>query len=47
MKYIIEFIKKLFIIIYINYFVIIFIFRQINFIILNINKFNLRLIRAF
>ena len=41
-----KFIKKSFIIIYINYFIIVFISRQINLIILNINKFNLRLIRV-
>ena len=42
-----KFIKKSFIVIYINYFIIILIFRQINFIISNINKFNLRLMRIF
>ena len=32
---------------YIDYFIIVSIFRQINFIISSINKFNLRLMRAF
>ena len=39
-------IKKLFIIMYIDYFAIVLIFRQINLIISNINKFNLRLMRV-
>ena len=46
MRYMIEFIKKLSVMIYINYFIVIFISRQISFIISNIDKFNLRLIRA-
>ena len=44
--HIIEFNKKLFIIIYIDYFAIISIFRQIILIISFIDKFNLHLIRA-
>ena len=43
----IKFIKKSSIIIYIDYFIIILISQKINFIILNINKLNLRLMRAF
>ena len=46
MKHMIEFIKKLFIMIYTNHFIVIFISRQINLIILSINKLNLRFIRA-
>ena len=42
-----KFIKKPFIIMYIDYFIIVLIFRQINLIISNIDKFNLRLMRAF
>ena len=42
-----KFIKKSFIMIYIDHFVIVLISRQINFIISNIDKLNLRLIRAF
>ena len=41
-----KFIKKSFIVIYIDYFIIVSTFRQINLIILNINRFNLRLMRA-
>ena len=46
-RYIIEFNIKLLIIIYIDYFIVIFIFKQIIFNIVNIDKFNLRLIRIF
>ena len=42
-----KFIKKPFIVIYIDQFAIVSIFRQINLIISNINKLNLRLMRAF
>ena len=42
-----KFIKKSFIVIYINHFIIVLIFRQISLIISNINKFNLRLMRVF
>ena len=42
-----KFIKNSFIVMYIDYFIVVLIFRQINFIISNIDKFNLRLIRAF
>ena len=45
MRYIIKFNIKLSIIIYINYLITISIFKQIIFNIININKFNLRLIR--
>ena len=41
-----KFIKKSLIVIYIDYSIIVLIFRQINFIILNIKKFNLRLMRV-
>ena len=43
----VKFIKKSSIVIYIDYFAIVLIFRQINFIISNIDKLNLRLMRAF
>ena len=46
-RYIIKFNIKLSIIIYINYSIIIFIFKQIIFNVININKLNLRLIYIF
>ena len=42
----IESIKKPFVMIYTNHFVVIFISRQISLIILSIDKFNLRLVRT-
>ena len=42
-----EFIKKSSVVMYINYFVIVLISRQINLITSSINKLNLRLMRAF
>ena len=41
-----KFTKKSLIVIYIDYFIIVLIFRQINLIISNITKFNLRLMRV-
>ena len=45
-RYIIDFTRKSFIIIYIDYFVVVLIFKQIILIIFNIDKLNLRFIRA-
>ena len=45
-RHIIDFIKKLFIVIYIDYFIVISILYQIILIMFNIDKLNLRLVRA-
>ena len=46
-RYIIEFNIKLLIILYVDYWIVVFIFKQIIFNIININKLNLRLIYIF